>query len=279
MLDLLRDYLDTATTPEEKNHIAIADRVLTRIQDENYEHVIEEILMLDQDMDAGTTLPSIVAVYRKQLYFFFTCHGMTVAETLSLKHLALLADGVLNLDNHENPLALFHLSDENAPTLEKVCVMLRETTPFAVDELLHMVEDVADGFIQRLKTATHVVEHLDESDLINARERMHAYRLYLVYLQSVGATVTYIDTILRSGGGPAMPYSFYTKMIDGQQPIEVMPARQAAQELFGAALVSDDGYGNPGETVKANLEQYISDPKAISNVMVEVRQIMMGYKP
>lgn len=279
MLDLLRDYLDTATTPEEKQHIALADRVLTRIQDDQYEHVLEEILMTDQDMDAGTVIPSIVSVYRDKLHYFFTVHGMTVSADLSLGQLAQLANGVLDLDNHENPQALFALTEENAPTLEKVCVMLHGVTSYSVDDLLHLVEDVSDTFIVRLKAATHVVDHLDEQDLINVRERAHAYRLYQVYLTSIGAIVTYIDAIIRSGGGPGMPYLFYAKMIDGQFPIESMPVKQAALELFGAALVSEDGYGNPGDTVKANLEQFVSDPKAISLIMVEIRNIMMGYQP
>lgn len=278
MLDLLKEYLDVNTSPEEANHVAMADRFLERIEDDNYEHVIEEILMTDQEMDSGTVIQTLVAVYRNQLYYFFAQHALIVSDELNLAQLTDLANGIIDLQGHEQLAKLFELSDEEAPATERLCAMLTQTTRFNADELLLMLEDVSDTFLVRLKALTQVEEPDSDEELGNARERLMAYRKYMGYLNSAGGVAPRLEAILRSGGGPGMPFIFYVKLIDGQQPLDTLTPKAVAWELFGAALVSEDGYGNPAETVKAVLEQFISDTKNVANVMVEIRQVQTGYK-
>ena len=276
MLDLLSDYLNISTSAEEKNHIAVADRALVRAQLE-YEHVIEEILALDDDADSGVTLQLIVAVYRTQLFHLLELHSVTVSADLGIKTLADLVNGLLDLDNYENPQELFALAEDDAPVIEKFCMVLAQVTQYDVEHLMQMVEDVSETFLQRLKTVNQSDTYEDENELIERRERIHAYRKYEIYLQAANLVTTAIPAILRSGVSPSMPYDIYVKLIDNHSPIEAMPAKTIARELFGAAIISCDGFGSPGETVKAGLEEYLASPQTIGLVMVEVRQLMMGY--
>lgn len=278
MLDLLSEYLDTATTPEEKNHIAQADRALTRANMEDYEHVIEEILALSDDDDAGVTMVKLLSVFRTKLNEIMILHSITISEDVGLDLLAHLVNGVLDIDNHENPDELISISNEDTPTLEKLCDMLSQTTKYTTDELLHVVLDVSDGFIERLKTINKIEEHEDENTLNERRERIHAFHKYEIYLQGIGGAVPQVQAILHAGINTSMPYSLYGNMIDSRSPVEVMPPKQAARELFAAALISSDFYGTPSEAVKNSLESYISLPNAIAAVMVEVRNLMAGYQ-
>jgi hypothetical protein len=278
MLDILREFLDANTTAEEKNHIALADRVLVRAEMDNYEQVIEEIIMTAEEQDSGLPLANILAVYRQQLFQLLTLHSITVVPELGLNELANIVTGLLDIDNYENPQSLFELADEEAPTLEKFCVMMSQVTRYTADELLVMIEDVADGFLLRLKEINQTEQHEDENMLTDRRERMHAYRKFETFMLSISLTITQMPAILRSGVNPSLPFLMYAMLIDTNEALQGMKPKQAAAELFAAALVSSDGYGNPNETVKANLEQFIAEPKAISAIMVEVRQLMMGYQ-
>lgn len=278
MLDLLSDYLNTAASPEDKHHIAVADRVLERTQ-LDYEHVIEELLALDESADSDSTLTEIMAVYRTQLFYLLQLHAVDVSDGVTLLQLAEIVNGLLDLDNYDNPQKLIDMSDEDAPPLEKFCVMLEQVTRYTADELLQMVEEVADGFFVRLKSVNQSVEHEDENLLNDRRARIFAYRKYLIYLESIAAPLVYLDQLLRVGINPSLPYSMYANLIDKQEPLSALPVKTVARELFGAALISEDGYGNPGETVKESLEQYIPDPTTVSTIMVEIRTITMGYKP
>lgn len=280
MLDILSTYLDATSSPEEKQHIALADRFLQRIEDENYEHVIEEILMLDEEMDSGTAVHSIVQVYRTKLYQFFTQHAWLMGDDLSLAQLAELANGLYDLQNTEGIAYALESLDESAPLTENVCGLLTQTTRYSVDELLQMVDNISDSFLQRLKAVvTTEPEPEDDTELAEQRARMQAYRKYEVYLSSLGVAAPQIDAVLRSGNTVGLPYLVYATLLDRSIPLETMPSAQLALELFGAALVSHEGSANPGDVVKANLEQFISDARKIAEVMVEIRNIMMGYQP
>jgi hypothetical protein len=276
MLDLLSDYLTTNTSVEEKNHIAIADRVLNTAQ-VDYEHVIEEILAITDDADAGVTMQRILAVYRDQLFYLLTLHGVEVEPSVNLKFLAQIVDGLLQLDNYDNPQKLFDSVEEESPAIEKFCVLMSHVTPYNADQLMASVEEVSDLFINRLKEVNQVEEHEDENELNDRRERLHAFRLYEIYLLSTGATMAFLPNLLRSGVNPAMPYSVYADLIDSQSPLDALPTKAIARDLFGAALISCDGFSNPGETVKASLERYVTDPRKVAMTMADVRTLTMGY--
>ena len=276
MLDLLSDYLTTNTSVEEKNHIAIADHVLNVAQ-MDYEHVIEEILAIADDADAGVTMQRILAVYRDQLFYLLTLHGVEVEPSVSLKFLAQIVDGLVQLDNYDNPQKLFDSVEEQAPAVEKFCVLMQQVTPYNADQLMAAVESVSDLFINRLKEVNQVEEHEDENELNDRRDRLHAFRLYEIYLLASGGAMAFLPDLLRSGINPAMQYSLYADLIDTKSPLDALPTKAIARDLFGAALVSCDGFSNPGETVKASLERYIADPRKVALVMADVRTLTMGY--
>jgi hypothetical protein len=277
MLDLLSDFLDTQTSVEEKNYVINADRVLQRA-DMEYEHVIEELLSVQEELDAGTALVEIMNLYRNNLIYLLDLHAIKVHNDLSIKELADIVNGLLDIDNIENPQQLFQLADEEARPIEKLAIMLSQVTTYPSDQLMHFIEDVSDAFFVRLKEVNQVVLHEDDDEELHlVRERIHAYRLFEIYLSSMGATITHIPNMLRGSAKPGMTFELYAKLIDGMQPLLSMPGKLIARELFAAALISADGYGNPGEVVKAALEQFIPDLKLISEVMVEVRQLVMGY--
>jgi hypothetical protein len=277
MLDLLSDFLDTETTVEEKNCVMVADRVLQRA-DMEYEHVIEEILSTKEEMDSGAALVEVLAVYRNNLIYLLDLHAIKVREDLSVKQLADIVNGLLDIDNVENPEQLFKIADEEARPIEKLATMLGQVTTWATDELMMAVEEVSETFFRRLKDSNQAELHdHDDDELHQTRERVHAFRKFDIYLTSVGGSIVHVPNMLQGSVRPGMTFELYAKLIDGMQPILSMPGIQIARELFAAALISSDGYGNPGETVKACLEQFIPDLKLISDVMVEVRKLTMGY--
>lgn len=276
MLDLLSDFLDTQTTREEKGYITLADNILTKAEID-YEQVIEEILLTRDNMDSGNAMAEIRQLYIANLHHLLNLHSIHIKPGLSLKLLADIVNGLLEIDNHESQDQFFKIANQEGRPIEKLCEMLSMVTTHNADELMQVIEEVSDGFFLRLKDAGHADTLEDDNELHERRERIHAYRKFDIYLSSIGGSIVQVPNLLARGINPAMPFSLYTGLIDGLQPIQSMHPLLIARELFAAALISSDGYSNPGETVKNCLEEYIPELNAISAVMIEVRQLMMGY--
>jgi hypothetical protein len=276
MLDLLSDFLDIHTTVEEKAVIRAADAVLQQAQ-LDYEHIVEEILMTAEEMDSGLPIQEIRNTYHQGLNYLLDLHAVKLVEDVTLKQKAEVVQGLLTIDNTENPQQFFKIADEEMRANEKLAETLSRVMTWTTDQLMQVIDDVSEMFFVRLKSINQAELEQDDDELHERRERIHAYRLFDIYLQAIGATIVQVPAMLSKGVQPGMTYELYAKLIDGMQPILTMPGYQIARELFAAALISSDGYGNPGETVKASLEQFIPDLKLISETMIEVRQLMSGY--
>jgi hypothetical protein len=276
MLDLLSDFLSSQSTVEEKAMIKAADEVLQRAE-MDYEHVIEEILMTAEGMDSGGPLLEILNTYHRGLDYLLGLHAVQLVEDCTLQQKTEIVSGLLSIDNTESPQQFFKIADAETRPVEKLAEMLNRVTTWSAEQFMQLIDDVSEMFFSRLKNINRAELEEDADDLHERRERIHAYRLFEIYLQALGATIIQVPAILAAGTQPGMSYELYAKLIDGRQPILTMPGYQIARELFAAALISSDGYGNPGETVKASLEQFIPDLKLISETMIEVRQLMTGY--
>jgi hypothetical protein len=277
MLDLLSDFLASQTSAEEKAMLQAADDVLQRAEIE-YEHILEEILMTAEELDSGAPLLEIRNVYQRGLNYLLALHAVTLVDAATLPQKTEIVAGLLTIDNTENPQQFFKIADEEMRANEKLAEILSRVMTWSADQLLQLIDDVSDTFFLRLKDSHRAeLEQEDDGELHERRERIHAYRLFEIYLQALGANIIQVPSLLAQGIQPGMTYELYAKLIDGRQPILTMPGYQIARELFAAALISRDGYGNPGETVKASLEQFIPDLKLISDTMIEVRQLMTGY--
>lgn len=279
MLPSLSLFLDDFGSAEDKYYIAEADRVLVLAGDDNYEHVLEEIIVTAEDQDAGVPLANIYAVYRNQLNSIMAVHAIHVTSDISLLMLAELVEGIFQLENHDNPKKLLDVAEEDASRIEKLAAVLSQVTRHSIDEIALVIDDISEGFIERLKQVNQHGDDQDaEEDLNEVRERMAAYRKYERFIEASGTIATVLPELLRQGIPAGLPYSLYVRQIDLQLPLAGQSAKRIATELFGAAIISIDGYTNPGETVKASLEQYINDIRVIGDTMVEVRRLMIGYE-
>jgi hypothetical protein len=281
MLPVLVDFLNENTSPEEKHLLMLADETLVRANDDNYEHVLQEIVYGSDDMDAGAPIQEIVQTYRHQLFVFLQRHAIVVKAESTLEQLTNLVNGILDLDNYDNPQQLLKLIDEDTRLLEKACIIFSQVTRYTTDDLLQFVESVAEGFIERLgqNNLPHDEdETLDDADARPTRELLDAFRRYEEYTEMSGSVAMILPQLMRGGVKPSLPYAWYVKMIDNLLPLSSLAGSRVARELYGAALISSDGHSNPADMVKNTLELYISDIRIITDVMVEVRQLMAGFK-
>lgn len=276
MLDLLSDYLNHATTPEEKHVIANALEALDEVGKDNYEYGIEEILNTDDEVDAGSTMQSITDLIRGQLYQVMRDFGITLSEDCNLQLLGDIVRGMTVLSNYDRPRELVDATNSQARVREVFCEIMAMVTKYSVEDLLPFVEEVPDGFLARLKH-NEDAEAADEGpDLDERRERIHAYHKYEIYLTNEGGAPAYLTNMLRSGVGVSLPFILYAKSMT--IPFELLSPKAIAREMFGMALVSSDGYDRPSDTVKAHIEEFITSPEVIVAVMAEVRALVLGYQ-
>lgn len=274
MLDLLSEYLNVAATPEDKVVIGNAMEVLEQIGHEDIEYVIEELLNTDDEVDAGATLQSIQDLVMSHLHLVMRLNGVTMDQSTNMRMMTAAVRGVMDLNDHEDRKSLIDVTDDRAPVREVYCELLAMVTQYPVDEWMVLVEEVQDGIINRLRELEDSDAIEDDGELDVRRERIHAFRQYDIYLTPFGGAPKLLSNMLRSGLDVALPFILYAKSIPIQ--LEQLKPAEIARELFGMAIVSNDGYTNPYDTIKSNIEEFVSSPDVITRTMIEVRNLQTG---
>lgn len=100
------------------------------------------------------------------------------------------------------------------------------------------------------------------------KKRVDGFKIFLAYVQNYDL---HISKMLESGMDVGFPFATYafriSDILDELEPI------QAAMELYGMAVVSEEGFVNPKETVLANIDNYISSIESITAISLKLTQL------
>lgn len=269
MLDILRDYLASAATPEMLAAVEQAHAVFDEINLENFEEKFEEILMTDDGSDLGSTVTNIVSLTNSLQAQILLEHGVELAPVeIRTSTTTELIRGLIDIQDYEDHDTVISTLSVGGNPEEVFCELLQLVTSKTADEWLQYVDRADRALLARIGQL--------HTTTIDPAYRLDANKLRIEGLREfcrlTGGDNLYVLTILRSGVDVGFSFKVYV-----DPALESLPARQAARELIAASFVCSDSANNPRATIKNHVQDHISSLDKITAIDVEISKILLDF--
>jgi hypothetical protein len=277
MLDILRDYLVEATTPENVDLIEKAHEAFDRIGLPDYNPGFEQLLMINDESDEGDTLGGIMDLTRSIGDRILEQHAIRVLEDCTIATRTEFIDALVDLQNASDhvPDILRIIGQEHSPEecfSELVALVgSNEAEHYLVD-----LEYVSQALIDRIK---QTVEHMefatteeDTQEREFREERITKFNNFMHFLLDPELAIA---GLVHKGIDAGYPFVLYTNLIGRE--FEGMDPVLAAQNLLGMAFYSGDGYGQPIQIIKQHLEELISDVDVMTKIDIALNDNLVRF--
>jgi hypothetical protein len=277
MLDILRDYLVEATSPENVDAIEKAHEAFDRIGLQDYTPGFEQLLMINDESDEGDTLGGIVDLTKKLGDQILQQHSIRVLDECTIATRTEFIDALVELQQ----------AGDHVPDILKICAQ-QHSPEELFSELVALVgtheaehylvdlEYVSQALIDRIKD---VVEHMefstteeDDSEREFREERIAKFNKFMHFILDPELA---ISKIAHQGIDAGYPFVLYANLVgrdfEGMDPIVV------AQNLIGMAFYSGDGFGQPMQTIKEHIDALVSDVDAITRIDIAVSDLLVRF--
>lgn len=274
MLDILRDHLSQAATPELLAVIEAAHDVFERIGLEDYEQGFEELLMTGEDEVASDVDPvmAISALTDEILRKILREHGVMASEEANTVFLTTLVTAILDLQDWEDLDTIERICTLDGPPEEIFGELVALVSQENVDEVMTMLVTVDQFLITRMKELT--VRPDPVSDYAERTEQARGYILKLQALfRLVGTNKLKTARLLTEGFTVGLPFMVYADVLGRE--FETLTVDKAAAELLAMALISSDGSENPRSVITQNIEHLISNIDQVTRVDVAIGDLLL----
>lgn len=277
MLDILRDYLVEATSPENVDAIEAACEAFDRIGLQDYTPGYEQLLMINDESDEGDTLGGIIDLTKQLADQILKQHSITVSDDCTLQTRTEFVQALYDLQQ----------ASDHVPDILKICAQkLDPEEVFA--ELVALVGTheaeaylidltyVSQSLINRVAEIARSMEFAgveeDESERTFREERIVKFNRFMHFILDPELA---ISKLAHMGVDAGFPFVVYANLI-GREFEELTP-EVAAQNLLGMAFYSGDGFGSPTTTIKANIENLVSDVDAITKIDIAMTDLLVRF--
>jgi hypothetical protein len=276
MLDILRDYVASTATPELYLALEQAHNSFERIGLNNYEKDFEEIVMTDRsdDVDTGDTLILIERFTRQCQEKILAEHGVQLREDSSIDLMRALIDGILTLQNYENPTDIQRVLESDGGAEEKFADLMSFVTEYTSYEVVTAVEIVDAALLARIGEQNPEVDEPQDQEALDARERH--LRLLRALCSMLGTTQLVVAQFLRDGLDTGYPFEVYFNL--AVPHFKGMDGKLIAQELLAMAVLSSDGVDNPVATIQPKLDDVSEDLTEVTRTNIALRDLIVNFE-
>ena len=278
MLDILRDYLVDATSPENVDSIEKAHDAFDRIGLQDYNPGFEQLLMINDESDEGDTLGGIINLTKQLAHDILKQHSIIVSDEATVTALTDFINAIVELQQ----------ASDHIPEILKICAQQHDPEEL-FSELVALVETheaehylvdleyVSDALIQRIAELARAQEfgtnNEDEAEHAFREERISRFNRFMHFLTDPELSVA---KIAHMGIDAGYPYVVYANMIGRE--FEEMDAETAAKNMVGMALYSGDGFGNPQGVIKSEMDNLVADVNKVTQIDIAVSDLIVRFQ-
>lgn len=279
MLDILRDYIVTATTPEHYEQIERAHNLLERYGEEGFESGFENILMTEDyvDTDAGETMSYIDFLTRELLRKVLKEREIVLVSPEKLSDLVDIAEAILDVEDYEVASDILDICNMDGTSSEKLAEILSLVCTMDPDNIMSITESVGDSLIDRIREVFNPIDVSAANDEA-VEDPLIAANLSEIktFLAFIGSDQLEAVRMIQIGIPVGLEFKVYTNILGRQ--FENMDNIQAAREFVCLAFMSSDAHANPKQAVSSVIEQYIADFKTITNITILITDMLTRYQ-
>lgn len=276
MLPELREYIVSSATSELSDVLDDAHNALERIGLEGYDEQFNILLNINDEVDAGTTLSSIVELTKGFQINVVQEHGIGVQPDVLVEELTMLINALKDLQDYESPTDILDCIQDGVQPEEQLAEMLELVSPYFAERYLEMFETVSEFAIKRIAQLFNEAERngvaMESEPPVEVADAAHRLRNFVAFLE--GKELTTME-LVQNGLRVGYPLSVYLKTygtdIDGMEP------KRAAEELVAICLISSDANDQPREAVKEIIDEFVSSLDKITRIDAAIKDISLRF--
>lgn len=272
MIDILRDYLAQASSPEFMQAIDEAHAVLDDFGVEDYPDIFVQILMMDDVVDRGQTVQDVYDATRDLQVGLLKALGITVSDDARVTQLTVLLRGLKAIESFHDPHAILQHCELQSHPEELLAEVLGLTTGTPAEELLVDLHGVDQPIIQRIVEVaiTMVEDQAPEGERPHKTQYVQAWKRFRAFTDSPPVL---LERFFADGLDVGYPFTLYVNMIGPE--LETLPPDVIAANLVAMALISSDGHGNPRGMISAHIDTLLHDLELTTKVTVAANDLLL----
>ena len=276
MLPELRDYIVATATSEMSDVLEDAHGSLERIGLEGYDEQFNILLNINDEVDASTTLSSIVELTKGFQLNVVAEHGIGVQPDILVEELTMLINALKDIQDYESPTDILDCIQDGVVPEEQLAQMLELVSPYFAERYLEMFETVSEFSIKRIAQYFNEAERngvaMEAEPPTEVNDAAHRLRNFVAFLE--GKELTTME-LVTNGLRVGYPLSVYLKTYG--EDIDAMEPKRAAEELVAICLISSDANDQPREAVKEIIDEFVSSLDKITRIDAAIKDISLRF--
>jgi len=272
MLDILRQFLNESTTPENLDLMERSCKVLDAVGLYGYVREYEELLVMSSTVTPGETVVWLFKLAKQYVVDAIQQHLVIVNDQITLEQACCVLEGLLWLPDYEIKEDILRAINLDMSTTERFAECLTLTTTIAVESALVFLEDVSEALLLQLKEISlnpPVGNEEDQARDVRNKCVRAVKRALSAFLPEDSKGFVVVQNIM-AGMDLGMDYDVY---IDAAKTkFDLNDHNKLAGELLLAAYASNDGVDNPQAVAKRRLDELLVDVYAITQVDAAINQ-------
>jgi len=275
MLDILRQFVSTNTTPETLEAIEDAHDLFDRLEIPNYQQEFESFLMLDDVTDNGSTIEAIYDLTKTMQHQILSDHAMIVDKECQVSLLNIFIRGILDIQEYEDKEEIIRTTELDGSPEEIMADILALVTSLTASELLIHIERVNQFTITRIREIAENKDDLplDDEQTEEIMKRVSKLNLFCLLVNNYNLKISFL---LQHGLQANYPFTVYADML--KDDMEGMTPEQLAMEWYGMGIMSCDGFDNVPAIIKNNIDHYLSDIDEITKITMTITDYQIALE-
>lgn len=275
MLDALHEYLATASSPEYMAAVEEAYQWFERFGLDDYDTAYMDLLMTFDNMDPPDAVDQLNQLTTELQHYLLKQQEVEVDEDLTVAQLNVILKMLSDIQDSELVDDISNIVNQETDTVDRFCGLLGLMTSVEPAMYYDQISSISEALLQKIKDQ---VTRNAEDDPAHAID-VNANREYVGKLQEFRLAMEdrplIAYNLLIDGVLPGRPFSEYYDTI-----IPFLPTsdpKNAAVELYAAALISKDMVGDVREKILQALNKTYTSIDIITPIVVELDQLLLNY--
>lgn len=204
--------------------------------------------------------------------------GIQLNEGVPLSGIVMLANATFDMTNYEDKDLLDRILGLDESPIEIYGQLVELVSGLRVIGVMEMVNSVSSAFVPTFRELLTQSKEPEETDEVMPKI-LAAYTQWKVNCQQ-GAPL-YADKYLQQNTTIGLPFEVYLHLYQVDTHFsattDLQQLQQVAKDIFGLALLSQDGFNNPLMTIRSKLSVLFPDVDSSTKVDLEINKLLTEY--
>ncbi len=275
----LQNYLTQISSNETVDLFDRSIIIFDKYNVPDYMNIFDSTINSNSSSGADVILDYLQNDLNLLLNHLLVIQGVTLNDTATVSQTIDIVDALFEIPFYSDKSTLEKIIESDESDAVKFCQLMNLITTFSVEEVLSILDDVNENFIDNFKNQIKAVES-DLVDTVKIKKHAAAYMRYRELI--LNNKPSYCDKFFTEAASIGLPYEDYVKqyLLDKKDFLDENDStfiNQISQDLVGLTALSCDGIDNPLPIIRKYLSEIFQDISATTKIDIAVSKIVLLY--